>query len=145
MAGYPWVEEEEILVMWYASLGLNHNTIASLLRDRGFLRTTTAVRNKIDAIRKEKALGINSHSLNPIKVDEWIGQSCQQCDVARLLFPTQSERSIVNVRRTHDIDFIRDSQLILDPGTYRDRYCSNISQSILNCKYGHDSTSSQYI
>lgn len=52
MAGLKWSDEEECLVIWFASARIPHGLISLLLKEKGFDRTMTSVRNKISAIRK---------------------------------------------------------------------------------------------
>jgi hypothetical protein len=116
MAGYVWTEDEQALVMWFASIGLNHITITRLLLGKGFKRSMLGVRTKIAEIRRRAALGNTSHEMNPEDVDNWIRRICAQLDIASLLRPTIQDQQIVKVRRSISN---WDKRLICDLGMYR--------------------------
>lgn len=99
MAGYAWTQEEEALVIWFASTGLTHITITRLLFQRGFLRTMLSIRNKITAIRKQDALGDASNRLKTDEVDKWIKRLQTQSDILHILKPTTKDQNIVNAVR----------------------------------------------
>jgi hypothetical protein len=47
MAGYAWTDEEKAIVIYFASLSVDHKIIVKFLAQKGFSRTITGVRNKL--------------------------------------------------------------------------------------------------
>ena len=113
MAGYSWTEEEKALVIWFASIGINHANIAKLLHNRNFDRSMTAIRNKISEVRKQYKLGDASNKLNFWEVDKWLRQLSLDCEPAALLMPTLLDQQIIyEVCKDRSIDSKRRLTLV---------------------------------
>jgi hypothetical protein len=98
MGGSQWLEEEERLTIWFASLGIPHTIIVILLKARGFSRTLIGVRNKISEIRKKYSLGSSSTRMIEMEVDRWLDHSessTTTINVSELLRPTQDDIQII--------------------------------------------------
>lgn len=96
MAGLKWSNEEECLVIWFASARIPHGLISLLLKEKGFNRTMTSIQNKISAIRKQNSLGEASYQLIELEVNRWIGRLSPQINIDHLLTPTLQDQQILN-------------------------------------------------
>ena len=96
MAGLKWSDEEECLIIWFASARIPHGIISVLLNEKGFDRTMTSIRNKISAIRKQNSLGEASHQLIELEVDRWIGRLSPRINIDQLLTPTLQDQQILD-------------------------------------------------
>lgn len=98
MGGYAWYKEEELIAIWFASIGINPGVIAMLLEGRGYIRTEKSVRQKIKEIRELNNLGPSSSALRLDLVDTWIELTSQQqnIDIHDLLRPNPKDQEIIN-------------------------------------------------
>ncbi|PYI07372.1 hypothetical protein BO78DRAFT_417744 [Aspergillus sclerotiicarbonarius CBS 121057] len=99
MAGYAWTEPEIALVVYFASIGLQHEVIAELLRQRQFSRTVIAVQGKIKEICAKSGIGKKPRHWNKIQVNNFI-ETLAIPEIDRLLLPSCEDQEIVS----RDID-----------------------------------------
>jgi hypothetical protein len=93
MAGFAWQEEEVILAVYLASIGVQDKLIVHIMSQRGFNRSLVALRNKLSEVRKRNQLGQPRH-WNEEAVDLWIDEQMENYDVDNILKPSQEEQEI---------------------------------------------------
>lgn len=94
MGGRSWTAEEDILLIFLASIRVTYRNIAGLFKLKGFSRTEFGIQSRAQSLRETQNLG-HAWYWDLGIIDKWLDKVAQEYDIEYILVPTPEEMNFM--------------------------------------------------
>ncbi|KAL4782940.1 hypothetical protein BJX76DRAFT_348995 [Aspergillus varians] len=98
MGGRSWTAEEDILLIFLASIRVTYRNIAGLFKLKGFSRTEFGIQSRAQSLRETQNLG-HAWYWDLGIVDKWLDKVAQEYDIEYILVPTPEEMNFMKANQ----------------------------------------------